>query len=92
MNRTSGWSPKAKVEDGLKCAIDYFQRVLDESGEIIPTGPGAYILCPFVLLNFSKPLCVLNALDDPLTNWRVLGRYALCFSTHYFVFRSREVT
>lgn len=36
-----GWSPKVKVEDGLKSAIDYFQRVLDESGEIIPTGPGA---------------------------------------------------
>jgi len=36
-----GWYPKVKVEDGLKSAIDYFQRVLDESGEIIPTGPGA---------------------------------------------------
>mmetsp|Transcript_25173 Transcript_25173/g.35261 ORF Transcript_25173/g.35261 Transcript_25173/m.35261 type:complete len:455 (+) Transcript_25173:15-1379(+) len=35
------WAPKVKVEDGLKKTIDYFQRVLDESGEIIPTGPGA---------------------------------------------------
>ena len=35
------WEPKVKVEDGLKKTIEYFQRVLDESGEIIPTGPGA---------------------------------------------------
>jgi UDP-glucuronate decarboxylase len=35
------WSPVVKVEDGLKNTISYFQRVLDESGEIIPTGPGA---------------------------------------------------
>lgn len=36
-----GWEPKVSVEDGLKKAIEYFQRVLDESGDIIPTGPGA---------------------------------------------------
>jgi len=36
-----GWEPKVSVEDGLKKAISYFQNVLDESGEIIPTGPGA---------------------------------------------------
>lgn len=36
-----GWEPVVKVEDGLKHTINYFQRVLDESGEIIPTGPGA---------------------------------------------------
>merc|ERR1719491_2787789 len=36
-----GWEPKVKVEDGLKKAIIYFQGVLDEAGEIIPTGPGA---------------------------------------------------
>lgn len=36
-----GWEPKVSVKDGLKKAIDYFQRVLDEGGEIIPTGPGA---------------------------------------------------
>jgi UDP-glucuronate decarboxylase len=36
-----GWGPKVSVEDGLKKAIEYFQRVLNEAGEIIPTGPGA---------------------------------------------------
>jgi UDP-glucuronate decarboxylase len=36
-----GWGPKVSVEDGLKKAIEYFQRVLSEAGEIIPTGPGA---------------------------------------------------
>mmetsp|Transcript_33807 Transcript_33807/g.40499 ORF Transcript_33807/g.40499 Transcript_33807/m.40499 type:complete len:428 (+) Transcript_33807:45-1328(+) len=36
-----GWEPKVTVEDGLKKAITYFQSVLDEAGEIIPTGPGA---------------------------------------------------
>mmetsp|Transcript_6616 Transcript_6616/g.13972 ORF Transcript_6616/g.13972 Transcript_6616/m.13972 type:complete len:580 (+) Transcript_6616:101-1840(+) len=36
-----GWKPKVKVRDGLKEAIRYFKSVLDESGEIIPTGPGA---------------------------------------------------
>mmetsp|Transcript_1689 Transcript_1689/g.2309 ORF Transcript_1689/g.2309 Transcript_1689/m.2309 type:complete len:546 (+) Transcript_1689:43-1680(+) len=35
------WQPRVKVEDGLKKTIAYFQSVLDESGEIIPTGPGA---------------------------------------------------
>mmetsp|Transcript_15051 Transcript_15051/g.36755 ORF Transcript_15051/g.36755 Transcript_15051/m.36755 type:complete len:466 (+) Transcript_15051:90-1487(+) len=36
-----GWSPKVKVEDGLTKTIAYFQGVLDQAGEIIPTGPGA---------------------------------------------------
>lgn len=36
-----GWSPKIKVEEGLTKTIEYFQSVLDEAGEIIPTGPGA---------------------------------------------------
>jgi len=36
-----GWEPQITVEDGLKKTIEYFKRVLDESGEIIPTGPGA---------------------------------------------------
>jgi UDP-glucuronate decarboxylase len=36
-----GWEPVIKVEDGLKKTIEYFQKVLDEAGEIIPTGPGA---------------------------------------------------
>ena len=35
------WAPKVKVRDGLKEAIRYFKSVLDESGEIVPTGPGA---------------------------------------------------
>ena len=35
------WEPVIKVKDGLQQTIDYFQRVLDEAGEIIPTGPGA---------------------------------------------------
>lgn len=35
------WEPKVTVEEGLKKTIEYFQRVLDESGEIVPTGPGA---------------------------------------------------
>lgn len=39
--REINWAPKVKVEDGLKKTIDYFQRVLAEAGEIIPTGPGA---------------------------------------------------
>lgn len=36
-----GWEPKVTVEQGLKKTIEYFQRVLKEAGEIIPTGPGA---------------------------------------------------
>jgi UDP-glucuronate decarboxylase len=35
------WEPKVTVEQGLRKTIDYFQSVLDEAGEIIPTGPGA---------------------------------------------------
>lgn len=36
-----GWEPVVSVESGLKKTIEYFQNVLDESGEIKPTGPGA---------------------------------------------------
>jgi UDP-glucuronate decarboxylase len=36
-----GWYPKVTVETGLTKTIAYFQSVLDEAGEIIPTGPGA---------------------------------------------------
>jgi UDP-glucuronate decarboxylase len=36
-----GWQPKVTVDTGLKNTIAYFQAVLDQGGEIIPTGPGA---------------------------------------------------
>jgi UDP-glucuronate decarboxylase len=36
-----GWEPQVTVENGLKKTIEYFQHVLEEAGEIIPTGPGA---------------------------------------------------
>lgn len=36
-----GWQPRVTVENGLIQTIKYFQGVLDEAGEIIPTGPGA---------------------------------------------------
>jgi UDP-glucuronate decarboxylase len=39
--RVLGWSPRISVEEGLTKTIEYFQSVLDEAGEIIPTGPGA---------------------------------------------------
>jgi UDP-glucuronate decarboxylase len=35
------WKPKVKVQDGLKQTIEYFSKVLEEAGEIVPTGPGA---------------------------------------------------
>jgi UDP-glucuronate decarboxylase len=35
------WEPKVPVEEGITKTIAYFQSVLDEAGEIIPTGPGA---------------------------------------------------
>jgi UDP-glucuronate decarboxylase len=36
-----GWQPMVPVEQGLKKTIQYFQKALDEAGEIVPTGPGA---------------------------------------------------
>jgi UDP-glucuronate decarboxylase len=36
-----GWAPQVPVEKGLKKTIAYFESVLKEAGEIIPTGPGA---------------------------------------------------
>lgn len=36
-----GWEPRVTVDEGLSKTIKYFQHVLDEAGEIIPTGPGA---------------------------------------------------
>jgi UDP-glucuronate decarboxylase len=35
------WEPKVEVKDGLTKTIAYFRKVLEEYGEIIPTGPGA---------------------------------------------------
>ncbi len=35
------WKPVVSVQQGLKKTIAYFTTVLKESGEIIPTGPGA---------------------------------------------------
>lgn len=35
------WEPKVTVEEGLRSTIAYFSRLLQEAGEIIPTGPGA---------------------------------------------------
>lgn len=35
------WAPKVTVAEGLQHTIDYFKVVLDESGEIKPTGPDA---------------------------------------------------
>lgn len=39
--REIGWQPKVTVKEGLKKTVSYFSRVLDESGEIIPTGQKA---------------------------------------------------
>eukprot|EP00548_Thalassiothrix_antarctica_P007767 CAMPEP_0194131866 /NCGR_PEP_ID=MMETSP0152-20130528/2503_1 /TAXON_ID=1049557 /ORGANISM="Thalassiothrix antarctica, Strain L6-D1" /LENGTH=564 /DNA_ID=CAMNT_0038826753 /DNA_START=44 /DNA_END=1738 /DNA_ORIENTATION=- len=39
--REIGWEPKITVEEGLRETIAYFKRVIEEAGEIIPTGPGA---------------------------------------------------
>ena len=36
-----GWEPKVSVDDGLNQTIKYFERVLKDQGEILPTGPGA---------------------------------------------------
>merc|ERR1712238_313965 len=36
-----GWEPRVTVKEGLDKTIKYFQQILDEAGEIIPTGPGA---------------------------------------------------
>jgi len=35
------WEPRVTVKEGLGKTIEYFKTVLEESGEIIPTGPGA---------------------------------------------------
>lgn len=39
--RELDWEPRVPVEKGLDTTIAYFQSVLEVSGEILPTGPGA---------------------------------------------------
>ena len=39
--RELNWQPKVSVKGGLQKTIAYFSRVLEESGEIIPTGQEA---------------------------------------------------
>jgi len=39
--RELNWEPKVTVKEGLQKTIAYFSRVLDEAGEIIPTGQDA---------------------------------------------------
>jgi UDP-glucuronate decarboxylase len=39
--RELGWEPKVTVKEGLQKTIAYFARVLEEAGEIIPTGQEA---------------------------------------------------
>lgn len=36
-----GWQPAVPVRVGLSKAIDYFRKELEDSGEIVPTGPNA---------------------------------------------------
>lgn len=35
------WEPKVTVEEGLQHTITFFKSIIDEAGEIKPTGPGA---------------------------------------------------
>jgi len=39
--RELDWEPKVTVKEGLQKTMAYFSRVLEEAGEIIPTGPEA---------------------------------------------------
>lgn len=39
--RELDWRPVVPVREGLQRTIDYFESVLKESGEIVPTGPQA---------------------------------------------------
>jgi len=36
-----GWQPRVPVREGLIKTIEYFRKELEESGEIVPTGPSA---------------------------------------------------
>lgn len=39
--RELGWKPEVHVKEGLAKAVTFFQSVLDQHGEIVPTGPEA---------------------------------------------------
>jgi len=39
--REIGWHPQVSVEEGLEKTIDYFRSELEQTGEIVPTGPMA---------------------------------------------------
>ena len=39
--KSIGWQPTWSVSQGLVETIAYFRRELEESGEIVPTGPQA---------------------------------------------------
>jgi len=39
--REIGWSPQVRVDEGLRKTIEYFRGELQQTGEIIPTGPDA---------------------------------------------------
>lgn len=39
--RELDWQPEVSAAEGLKHTIEYFSAILEEAGEIIPTGPGA---------------------------------------------------
>lgn len=39
--RELGWMPRVKVMEGLRKTVDYFRKELEQTGEIVPTGPQA---------------------------------------------------
>jgi UDP-glucuronate decarboxylase len=39
--QTLGWSPRVPVKEGLIKTIEYFRNELEQTGEVIPTGPDA---------------------------------------------------
>ena len=41
IQRELGWSPVVPVKEGLRRTVEYFRKELEDTGEVIPTGPGA---------------------------------------------------
>ena len=39
--REIGWRPQVTVDEGLRKTVEYFRSELQQTGEIIPTGPFA---------------------------------------------------